>query len=124
MFEFGGREIVGCKYFELYHDNKNDYDVMYLECLVESEENPEIHERIVLRIPEFESDDEYLEDVTKRVEYGTLKEHFKSSFAAQIPNYKYESLRDEFLDKSNTIYDETILYTGVDEDLQLDALGF
>ena len=112
-------EIEKIKYGELYYDNKNDYNVLYIECLAKDDHDPEHLHRIIIRFPKFEPEAEIKDVACARIEHGSFDNDFKYSLAYQIPDYKYKSLKEEYSDLMNIRYDETLLCTVSDESFPL-----
>lgn len=103
------------KYFEMYHNNENNHNVIYLECLTKHDEDSEHFQRAIIRVPEFKTDISISDIPDVQIKSGSVDDSFKHSLASQIPNYKYKSLKEEFSDLMSVQYDETLLYTGSDE---------
>ena len=107
--------IEKIKYGEMYYDNKNDCNVLYIECLGKDYHDPEHLRRAIIRFPKFVTEPG-IKDVTyARIEHGSFEDNFKYSLASKIPDYKYKSLKEEYSDLMNIKYDETLLYIVSDE---------
>ena len=115
MFKYNNYIIEQIKYFEMYHNNENDCNILYLECLTKHDEDPEHLQRAIVRIPEFKTDIKISDIPDVKIKNANPDDNFKHSLASQIPGYKYKSLKEEYSNLMNVQYDETLLYTGSDE---------
>lgn len=119
MFKYNNYTIEQIKYFEMYHDNENDCNILYLECLTKHNEDLDHLQRAIIRIPEFKVDIEISDMPDVRIKNANPENSFEHSLASRIPGYKYKSLKEEYSNLMNVQYNETLLYTGSDESFPL-----